>query len=98
MHKKQTLVEKIIDMIRKRPMSLSDIIFELELDRKTKTMMLDYILKIERIAKQKGWKFIVYAAECKNCGFQFKKRIKPPSKCPRCKSQRIMEQRYYLKI
>lgn len=38
-------------------------------------------------------------AQCKSCGFLFKERsrIKKPSKCPRCKNERIMAPLFTIK-
>jgi predicted Zn-ribbon and HTH transcriptional regulator len=35
---------------------------------------------------------------CKRCGFQFKERskLRPPSKCPRCKHEKITEPRFWI--
>jgi len=37
-------------------------------------------------------KLIMEPAQCKKCGFRFKERskVKKPTKCPRCKDERIM--------
>ncbi len=38
-------------------------------------------------------------ATCKKCGYQFtdRERLKKPSRCPRCKSERIDPPRFYVK-
>ncbi len=94
----ETIVEKIINMMKEKPLTLSEIMNNLEIKGKYRRNLIDIINKIERISRKKGWKFIIYPAQCKRCGFVFKERIKPPTKCPKCKSQWISEQRYYLKI
>jgi predicted Zn-ribbon and HTH transcriptional regulator len=35
---------------------------------------------------------------CKTCGFQFKERtkLKPPTKCPRCRKEAITEPRFWI--
>ncbi len=95
---KDTIIERIIELIKSKPLTISEILNELELDRKSKRNVIELMNKIERISKQKGWKLIIYPAQCKKCGFTFKEKIKPPSKCPRCKSQWISEQRFFLKV
>jgi len=55
---------------------------------------------LEHIAKDKGGgtKLHVTPAECHSCGYVFVKRerLKPPSRCPACKSERISHPLYAL--
>ena len=41
---------------------------------------------------------IIDPATCKGCGFQFRERsrIKTPSKCPRCRGERIMPATFFI--
>ena len=53
--------------------------------------ILEDLEHIKRSVKSpKKFKFI--PAYCKNCGFQFKERsrVKPPTKCPKCRSESIV--------
>ena len=44
-------------------------------------------------------KLVVVPAKCEDCGFVFKerKKIKAPSKCPKCRSERISEPLFQIK-
>ncbi|NCN64672.1 MAG: transcriptional regulator [Candidatus Altiarchaeum hamiconexum] len=55
-------------------------------------VIADDIKHIKKSISHRG-KLMIKPAECINCGFVFKERekIKSPSKCPECKSERIME-------
>ena len=53
--------------------------------------MKDVVYDLEHVRKSEGSRFRVRAAECRACGFVFRKRekVKPPSRCPVCRSERI---------
>lgn len=48
---------------------------------------------LEHIRKSLGKKLDIVPAECKKCGFVFRKRerLKKPGKCPVCRSESIEE-------
>ncbi len=53
---------------------------------------------VRRILKKKNKELVIVPAVCKNCGYVFsKKEISTPWKCPRCKSERIIPPRFYIK-
>jgi len=41
----------------------------------------------------------VVPARCRNCGYEFRgrERLRKPSKCPRCHSERIEPPRFYVR-
>lgn len=51
----------------------------------------------EKSLRRQGRRLVVEPAECRGCGFRFKeraeRRFQPPSRCPRCKGQRIADPR-----
>ncbi len=55
-------------------------------------VIADDIEHIKKSISHRG-KLMLKPAECINCGFVFKERekIKSPSRCPKCKSERIKE-------
>ncbi len=61
------------------------------LARETDRRMKDVVYDLRHVRKSEGNRFRVRPAECRNCGFVFRKRekVKPPSRCPMCRSERI---------
>lgn len=77
---------EIEDILSKNNISLQDIanIYRVELKE-----ILEDVDHIKKSIKPK--KLVMTPAQCRNCGFIFKERskIKTPSKCPRCRHERI---------
>jgi len=57
-----------------------------------------HLASIERSAKHQGERLVVEPARCEPCGFVFQSREKltTPSRCPKCKSERIHPPRFRL--
>jgi len=52
---------------------------------------------VAKTLKRRGIKLRIINARCKNCGYEFnRERFKKPSKCPRCKSERISPPLFYV--
>ena len=67
---------------------IDELIMELEIY--DKRILINDLQHIERSLKRLPQRLKIKAAQCQECGFTFdKKKIKYPSKCPRCKGQRI---------
>jgi len=67
---------------------IDELIMELEIF--DKRILISDLQHIERSLKRLPQKLKMRPAQCQECGFTFdKKRIKFPSKCPKCKGQRI---------
>ena len=53
---------------------------------------------VERSARGQGIRLRVVPPECQDCGFDFpgrlKKHLHPPSRCPRCRGERIQPPRF----
>jgi len=81
----------IEDILSQNRISLQEIanIFGVEL----KEILED----VEHIKKSR--KLVMFPAQCKKCGFVFRERskIKTPSKCPRCKHERIQASLFTIK-
>lgn len=56
-------------------------------------------LKHIALSARPDYKLCITPASCKKCGFLFRhrERINPPSKCPRCRSERIEPPLFSLK-
>lgn len=63
-----------------------------ELEYPDKKNLIQDIESIARTLKNEGYILEVYPPTCQSCGFEFKQKkhkLKIPSKCPKCKAQRI---------
>jgi predicted Zn-ribbon and HTH transcriptional regulator len=58
----------------------------------------EHLMHLEKSLAREGSALIVEHAACAACGFRFTKRerMARPSRCPRCKSERIHPPRYGL--
>jgi predicted Zn-ribbon and HTH transcriptional regulator len=56
---------------------------------------------VERSARRSGERLRVEPPRCRECGFDFpgraERHLHPPSRCPRCRSQRIAPPRFRLR-
>jgi len=71
------------------PVSLDDLCQELEvLDRR---VILEDLTHIAQSLRKSGRTLVMAPPTCARCGFVFKSLRKPrkPSRCPKCKSERI---------
>ncbi len=67
----------------------------MEFDIYDKKLLITDLQHIERSLKRLPQKLIMKPAQCQECGFTFEnKRIKYPSKCPKCKGQRILSPQF----
>lgn len=88
--------EKIIKLLREsqKPLTVDDILHYLGLDYNERQMIyedLKHIAKTIRRQSKGREALVMYPPYCRDCGYVFKDLDKPkkPSKCPKCKSQRI---------
>ena len=87
-----TTRQRITDFLTREKLGLTDLAARLDLPLKEILGHLDHVRRSTRPPRR----FLVDPARCESCGFVFKDRRKlsPPGRCPRCKSQSIMEPRY----
>ncbi|RLG79778.1 MAG: transcriptional regulator [Thermoprotei archaeon] len=97
----ETLREKIVDILIKaeEPLSVSQIASLLGLssrEERTIYTALTHIAKSVRRKSKGKLQLVMIPPVCKKCGYVFKHLDKPrrPSKCPRCKSERIEEPKF----
>ncbi len=80
--------QQIIEMLSKEPISIQHLanLFRVEMREISEDMK-----HIRQSLKGKT-DFIVQPAQCRQCGYVFRERskIKRPSRCPKCKHERIM--------
>ena len=96
-----TLREKIMKLLLEssEPLSVSEIAAYLGLDQRDKRIIYDALLHLAKTIRRKSQyrqQLVMIPPMCRNCGYVFKDLDKPrkPSRCPRCKSERITEPRF----
>lgn len=87
--------ERMMEMMRQGPISMQHLanFFRVEMRE-----LSDDMEHIRRSVKGEA-ELIIDPAACKGCGFQFRERsrIKTPSKCPRCRGERILPATFFIK-
>ncbi|MDL1979965.1 MAG: transcriptional regulator [Deltaproteobacteria bacterium] len=90
LEKHDTIRHEIISVLTERTLSAREISAEIGISEKEVVSHLEHV----RIAVQKSReRLVIIPAECKSCGFKFKKRerLAKPGKCPICRRQQIQE-------
>ncbi len=92
----ETIRQKIAVLLEGNTLSAKDISVEIGVSEKE---AYDHLEHIERTAHQKNKTFVVTPAECKKCGFVFRKRekLKKPGRCPVCRNEAILEPLFSIK-
>lgn len=93
--------ERIIELLTatEEPMDVGEIARELGLDPREAASIYEDLEHIARSLKNSGFVLLVQPPACKSCGYVFRdlKRLKKPSKCPRCRSERIYPPRFIIR-
>ncbi len=91
-----TLREKIMKLLMesREPLSVDEIAAILGLSPRDKHLVYDALTHIAKTIKRRSGgklELVMIPPTCKKCGYVFKDLKKPrkPSRCPRCKSERI---------
>ncbi len=89
-----TIRQAIRELLLEQPLSALELSQRLALPEKE---VVDHLEHLAR-APGPGLKFQLQPAECKLCGFVFRKRgrLTTPSRCPRCRMQSIRRPRFAL--
>ncbi|MEM2214243.1 MAG: hypothetical protein QXD66_02135 [Candidatus Nezhaarchaeales archaeon] len=90
----ETVRERIIKVLRDslEPLTVEDIVAILGLTDLKPRDMYEHLKHIAKSVRAKGHEVLVMIPpSCRSCGFTFTNLDKPkkPSKCPKCKSERI---------
>jgi len=90
MDRKETIRQMIISCLKDKTLSAKELSGEVRVSEKEIYEHLDHIHKT--ISKSNST-LAITPAECRKCGFVFKKRekLKKPGKCPICRSESIEE-------
>lgn len=95
--------EKIIRLLLEStsPLSVKDIAIFLGIDPRNSKLIYEDLMHIAKSVRRrhKGRNLLMLPPMCSNCGYIFKemKRLKTPSRCPRCKSEQILPPRFIIK-
>lgn len=94
--KTETVRRKIVDILSNRPLSAGEISSLAGISEKEVHQHLHHI---QKTIEKRGKALIVEPAECKKCGFLFRKRsrLNKPGKCPVCRSSFIGEPRFSIR-
>jgi len=85
----KTVRQKIIALLSERPLDILTLAQVLDIRERE---VVDHLPHVVRTVTAHGGKLIVREAQCEACGYRFKerKRLSPPTRCPRCKQSRIV--------
>ncbi len=79
----------LIQLLLDNPMSLADIAQTMEVTPKD---VEDDLHHLQKSLKRSEYKLLIHPAECRKCGFKFKKdKLHKPGKCPHCHETWIQE-------
>ncbi len=86
----ETLRQKITALLEDHTLSAKDISVEIGI---SEGEVYGHLGHIERTVHQRNQSLIVIPAECKKCGFVFRKRekLKKPGRCPVCRNEAISD-------
>ncbi|MBM9535841.1 transcriptional regulator [Desulfobulbus alkaliphilus] len=89
----QTIRKQMIELLTNGRYGARDLSQELH---QSENEIYSHLRHIERTLKASGQQLVIEPSLCLNCGFLFtnRKRLNPPSRCPRCKKTRIRRPRY----
>ncbi|MEZ0319336.1 MAG: transcriptional regulator [Pyrobaculum sp.] len=95
----ETVRERIIKVLveAKEPLTVYQLQALVETDLKP-SELYDELEHVRKTLKRQGYRLEVVPAVCKSCGYEFRDRekLKKPSRCPRCKSERIEPPKFYV--
>jgi transcriptional regulator len=91
--KHETFRQEIISVLTGRTLSAREISAEVGISEKE---VVDHLGHIRIAVRKSRERLMIIPAECKKCGFRFKKRerLNKPGKCPICRSQQIQAPRF----
>jgi len=93
--------ERIIELLRssREPMDVYQIARELGLEPSEAGSVYEDLEHVARSLRSSGMSLLMEPPTCRSCGYVFKdlKRLRKPSKCPRCKGERISPPRFIIR-
>jgi len=91
----ETLRQTLLSILVEGKHSVRDLSVSARISEKE---VLSHLAHIQKSVKKTGQSLEFSPAQCKKCGFSFKKRerLKKPGKCPVCRGETIKEPLFYL--
>ncbi len=88
--RQKTIRQDISSVLKEQTLSAQEISAHVRIPEKEVYAHLEHI---QKTMNKKEYKLIISPAECKKCGFVFRKRVrfKKPGKCPVCHGELIQE-------
>jgi len=85
----KTIRQQIIDLLQESALDVLSLSQSVGIAEKE---IITHLPHIAKTAAGRGGRLKIQPASCEGCGYAFKdrKRISPPSRCPRCKGSRIL--------
>jgi predicted Zn-ribbon and HTH transcriptional regulator len=92
----ETIRQKIMDILEGNSFSARDISGEVGISVKE---VFEHLEHIQKSVDRGNYHLVITPAECKKCGFVFRKRerLKKPGKCPVCRGESIQEPLFCLR-
>ncbi|MFO0752823.1 MAG: hypothetical protein U0411_05810 [Thermodesulfovibrionales bacterium] len=93
----ETLRQEIIFLLAGQTLSARDLSVEVRISEKE---VYEHLKHIQRTVVQRELHLITTPAECKKCGFLFRKRekLKKPGKCPVCQGESIEDPLFTISV
>ena len=94
--KHDTIRHEIISALTERTLSAREISAKVGIAEKE---VVDHLEHIRIALRNSRTRLMIITAECKKCGFRFKKRerLTKPGKCPICRYKHIQEPRFSIR-
>lgn len=95
--RKETVRRRILTLLSDRPLTARQISAEAGIPEKEAYAHLPHV---KRTVARLGGRLAVTPAECRQCGYVFRKRERPnrPSRCPVCRGESISEPVFAVEI
>lgn len=93
--KHDTIRQEIISVLTERTLSARELSAEIGISEKE---VVDHLGHIRIAVRKSREHLMIIPAECKKCGFKFKKRerLTKPGKCPICGCKHIQEAHFFI--
>lgn len=93
--REETIRRDIIRLMMEGPVTPYDISGELRISEREAAEHLSHAI----VTARRKYRVEVTPAVCRSCGFEFtdRKKVKRPSRCPKCKDGRVESARYSIK-
>lgn len=96
----ETIRERLIKILleQKHPLTVYQLQQLVETDLRPEELY-EELEHVKKSLKRMGYRLEVVPAACRKCGYVFtdREKLKKPSRCPSCKSERIEPPRFYVK-